>query len=52
MRYQKTLLSFDVNVYTAQSTLTYHAAQQKKASFVAAHYSRVVRKRLSVEVYV
>jgi hypothetical protein len=51
MRYQKTLLSFDVNVYTAQSTLTYHAAQQK-TSFVAAHYSRVSSKRLSVEVYV
>jgi hypothetical protein len=34
MRYQKTLLSFDVNVYTAQSTLTYHITQRNKKSVV------------------
>ena len=32
MRYQKTLLSFDVNVYTAQSTLT--ITQRNKKSVV------------------
>jgi hypothetical protein len=52
MRYQKTLLSFDVNVYTAQSTLTYHAAQQKKRRLLRRTTSRVGGKRLSVEVYV
>ena len=40
MRYQKTLLSFDVNVYTAQSTLTYHAAQQKNVVCCGALQSR------------
>jgi hypothetical protein len=46
MRYQKTLLSFDVNVYTAQATLTYHAAQQKKRRLLRRTTSRVGSKRL------
>jgi hypothetical protein len=51
MRYQDTLLSFDVNVYTAQSTLIYHAAQQKNVVCCGALQSRR-SKRLSVEIYV
>ena len=46
MRYQKTLLSFDVNVYTAQFTFTYHAAQQKKRRLLRRTTSRVGSKRL------
>jgi hypothetical protein len=52
MRRPKTLLSFDVNVYTAQSRLPFVAAQQKRQLFIAAHCGRVGGKRLSVEIYV
>ena len=52
MRYQKTLLSFDVNVYTAQSTLTYHAAQQKKRRLLRRTTVASAANVSSVEVYV
>jgi hypothetical protein len=49
MRYQKTLLSFDVNVYTAQSTLTCRRSATKRGS---ALLRRTASKHFSLEIYV